>query len=174
MSAAPRRLRRAAALVFAGVLLACAGPPELTQPEPPNPEAYWVERSDDELAAAVTQTCEAAVAANKPVLVAFSAPWCVDCRLVRRLEVEPELAAELTQWEQVVVDVGRFDRHEAILEHFGVRAIATWAALQPTSCDQPLTQWTLLDKGRFEPATNPLSKRSAQAFAHWLRAARGG
>lgn len=155
-----------------GLLLACSGPPTLTQPDPGNPAAYWVERTESELDAALEQTCSRARAHDRPVLVVFSAPWCVDCRLLRRLEVEPALAGELQRWEKLVVDVGRLDRHPGLLEHFGVRAVATWVALAPTDCSASVQRWPVLDVSRVEPATNPLSKRSPEALAGWLARAR--
>jgi thiol:disulfide interchange protein DsbD len=176
----PQALRLQSALLLAltvlGLLLvlACAGPPTLTQPEPGNPSAYWVERSEPELDTALRETCVRAQAAGRPVLLSLSAPWCVDCRLLRRLEVEPVLAAELEQWETLVVDVGRLDRHPALLEQFGVRAVATWVALQPTGCREPVSRWVVLDVSRVEPASNPLSKRSPEALARWLRRSREG
>ena len=169
-----RRLHVAWASLVACLVLACAGSPTLTQPDPGDPATYWVARSEAELEAALVETCVQATASDRPVLLALSAPWCVDCRLLRRLEVEPALATELERWEKRVVDVGRLDRHPRLLEHFGVRAIATWVALRPTACGEPVTRWPVLDTSRVEPATNPLSKRSPEALARWLRRARGG
>lgn len=160
-------------LVVLGVLasiLACGGGP------PPTPEeaAYWVERSDAELDAELTASCEAAKAQDQDLLLAFSAPWCGDCRRVRDLEKQPPLSDELTRWRKTVVNVGRFTRHRRLISHYEVGAIAYWVALEPGDCSQPVETWPVLRKGVFEPASNPQSGRSADDLALWLQVARGG
>jgi thiol:disulfide interchange protein len=141
---------------------------------PPAAAPYWVQRSDRELDDALRATCERATAAGQPVLLAFSAPWCSDCNRVRQLEGEDPLHSELAGWQELVVDVGRFDRHTALLEHFGVEGIAHWVALRPESCVVPVTRWRVLRSGRFEPASNAAGPRTAADLAAWLVAARGG
>jgi thiol-disulfide isomerase/thioredoxin len=146
-------------------------PPRL--PDPPNPEKYWVERTDAELTAELQSTCAAATAQSKPVLLAFSAPWCIDCRQMRALEAQPELAAELMNWEKVVIDVGRLDRHKPLLEKFKVGAIAHWVALGPTDCTANVVDWPVLRASTFEPQTGWFGPKTAPELRDWLVKARG-
>lgn len=92
---------------------------------------------------------------------------------MRKLEGQEPLASELAGWEEVVVDVGRFDRHEALLAHFGVDRIAWWAALRPTDCGRPVVEWEVLKTGVFEPESGS-GPKTADAVAGWLVAAREG
>lgn len=153
-------------------LMACDPPPPLL-PQPPNASAYWVERSDAELEAVLAETCARAVQASKPVLLAFSAPWCIDCRQLRALEAQPVVHQELAHWEQVVVHVGRFDRHSRLREAFGVGAIAHWTALRPTECAADVTRWPVLEESVFEPQTGWFGVKTADGVAEWLADARG-
>ncbi len=164
--------------MIVSLLLACSGADPVPVPAEPVPapapaaEApYWVKRTDLELDALLTATCKEAEAAGKPVLLAFSAPWCGDCRKVRELEGEEPLKGELDHWAKVVVDVGRFDQHTPLREAFGVAGIAHWVALRP-ACSEPVAGWPRLDAGTFEPASNPNWPRSAAELAAWLRTAR--
>jgi thiol-disulfide isomerase/thioredoxin len=149
-------------------LVACGeAPPRL--PDPPHPEQYWVERTYAELAAVLRETCTRAIGADKPVLLAFSAPWCIDCRQMRALEGQPELATELARWEKVVVDVGRLDRHRPLLEAFRVGAIAHWVALAPTDCREDVTRWPVLRASTFEPQTGWFGAKTAPELQAWLQ-----
>ena len=154
---------------FVSMAMACGGGP------PPTPEeaAYWVERTDAELDAELATACVAAKELEDGVLLAFSAPWCGDCRRVRDLEQQPPLSAELERWQKKVVNVGRFTRHRRLISHFEVGAIAYWVALEPGDCSQPVETWPVLRKGVFEPASNPKNGRSAADLAGWLVTARG-
>ena len=91
---------------------------------------------------------------------------------MRKLEVQPQLAAELAAWEKVVVDVGRLDRHPALLSHFKVSAIAKWVALKPDNCADPITDWPVLKQGTLEPKTGLLGPRSEADLVDWLQDAR--
>jgi len=51
-----------------------------------------------------------------------------------------------------------------------VTSIATWVALQPSDCDDPVTSWPRLDREVFEPVTG--ESRSAEDLARWLGRAR--
>lgn len=134
---------------------------------------HWVARTDAELTSAIKATCELAVANDQPVLLDFSAPWCGDCKLLLRLAQESPLREEKTNWQVLTVDVGRFDKHPSLLQHFGVDRIAYWVALTPpSSCDTPVTEWNVLKKGSLEPASGANSPRTSPAVAAWLSAAR--
>lgn len=133
-------------------------------------EPYWVPRTDLELDALLNETCAASVADRRPVLVAFSASWCLDCKLVRRWSEAGPLADELGRWHTVVVDVGRFDRAGPLREAFGVHSLAHWVALRPTDCDAPVPRWPQLRAGVLEPATG--AKTTPEAAAAWLAGAR--
>lgn len=133
---------------------------------------YWVPRTDAELDAAFEATCRASEASGKPVLLAFSAPWCPDCRRMRDLSADEPLAGELAHWETLVVDPGRFDRHVPVLEAFEVAKIVTWVAARPQDCRLPAPSWTRLRQGVFEPKTG--QPWSAVDLAGWLAEARTG
>jgi thiol-disulfide isomerase/thioredoxin len=133
---------------------------------------YWQKRSPGELQVALRQACERARTRSAPVLLTFSAPWCSDCQVLRRMAEEPVLAEELGHWEKVVIDVGRFDRHQGLLEHFRIGSIAHQVALRPTDCAVDVTKWPVLAAGTFEVSSNPQGPRSAEDVAAWLAAAR--
>lgn len=135
-------------------------------------QAYWVERTDAELDAAFEETCEAAKADGKPVLISFSADWCPDCKRMYALSKEGVLHDELEGWHTVVVDPGRFDRHQAVLAAFDVDRIVTWVATKPQDCRLPAPSWTRLRQGVFEPQTG--EPWTAEQLAGWLREAREG
>ena len=139
---------------------------------PPSPGPYWQLRTDAELEEDLATACARSVASGRPLLLAFSAPWCIDCRTLRVLEGQEPLATELANWEKVVVDVGRFDRHEALLKAFGVDRIVYWAALRPDDCSRGPEAWPVLRKGIFEPKSDPDGPRTPESVAAWLTAAR--
>lgn len=147
--------------------LGCVDPPP-----PPPPAPHWVRRTDAELAAELGRACAASRADHKPVLVEFSAPWCVDCRALERLEPHPALSREYAAWHRVRVDVGNFDRHPALLEAFEVRAIAAWVALRPEDCGRPVEAWPRLAGRLVEIDSGAARSEGADGLARWLAAAR--
>lgn len=150
--------------------LGCSSPPV---PPPAPPEPHWVKRTDAELAVVLRGACDAAVADGEPVLIEFSAPWCVDCRALEALERHPDLAREYGAWRRVRVDVGRFDRHPALLAAFEVRAIAAWVALRPTDCTTPVETWPRLGSRLVELDSGAAKAEGAPGLIAWLVQTRG-
>lgn len=165
------------ALVLAAPLLAaCAGLIEPDkQPAMLAPGegrgTFWVERTDAELAAAIGEACTAAVAREQPVLLWVSASWCGDCRRHLAHEKAGHMDAELAQWQRVVIEPGRFDRHPELLQAFEVSAVPYAIATRPTDCTAPVTAWPVLDKGRFD---RPILDGDTDRLEAWMRDARGG
>ena len=67
----------------------------------PNP--YWQKRSDAQLETTLKRACTTSQTDHRPILLAFSAPWCIDCKQIRLLEEEPKLRTELDQWHHIVI-----------------------------------------------------------------------
>ncbi|TNE91437.1 MAG: hypothetical protein EP330_05190 [Deltaproteobacteria bacterium] len=167
-------------------LVACEEPPTTARPASqvplpsPVPKAEatptakkWIKRTDLELDAELKQVCSASVADGKPILLEFSADWCVDCRRLVELGKNEDVAAELDAFHHLTVDVGQWDRHKPLIEAFGVGMLAWWAVLAPEDCDAPVPQWKRLKEGGFEPASSGAGARTAEDVLAWLRAARG-
>lgn len=160
------------------MLLGCGGGSS-EAPRPAEGEAaapkeapHWVKRSDDELAAVFKESCEASVADGKPVLVEFSAPWCLDCRALQLLEKNQAMATEYANFHRVRVDVGRFDRHKALLDHFEVRAIANWLILRPDDCRLEVTRWPKGNQRVVELDSGAAAEEGPQGLIMWLKLAR--
>ncbi len=140
---------------------------------PPTPApAHWVQRTDRELAAELKRACQASQAAGRPVLLMFSAAWCQDCVLIHKHSTAEPLAHELKNWEVVVADVGRFDRHDLFRNVFGVTGLAWWVATRPTDCEAMPHTWPRLREGLLEPASNPGGTARVDALSGWLAEAR--
>ncbi|MFK7928468.1 MAG: hypothetical protein AB8H79_09765 [Myxococcota bacterium] len=133
-------------------------------------QAYWVKRTDAELDSAFEQVCAESKADGKPVLIAFSAEWCIDCKRVYSLSKAEPLREELAQWHTLVVNPGQFDRHVPVLGAFGVSRLVTWVATQPQDCRLPAPAWTRLRQGAFEPASG--QPWSGEQLTAWLQEAR--
>jgi len=133
----------------------------------------WTVHTPEQLAAELKTACERATTANKPVLLGFSAPWCLDCKVLHKLEKDPAVVAEHAHWERVVTDVGKFEHHQALLKAFGGDRIAWWVALRPEAaqCSQPPTTWKVLRSGGIEPASNQ-KLQTATDLVTWLTEAR--
>ena len=117
------------------------------------------------------QRCAASRADGKPLLLEFSAPWCVDCRTLNGLAEEPVLASRLEQVHHIVVDVGRWEHHQPLVQAFEVSALAWWVVLAPDDCEAPVPQWPRLSQGGFEPSSTGRGSRTAAGVAAWLDAA---
>lgn len=152
---------------------AAAEPPRIEAPPQPEqgPAVYPVpERTDEALSALLNQTCAEADAAGKPWLVEVGAPWCGDCRALAALEQQPALAEELSHWPRVQVNIGDFDRHEALRKWLHVRAIAHWSVLSPRECPHALGHAPILQQRTLEPRSG--APVTAERLAEWLRDAR--
>lgn len=134
--------------------------------------AYWVRRTDAELDSAFEDVCSRAKTSKKPVLISFSAEWCIDCKRVYALSKEEPLKSELAQWETLVVNPGQFDRHRPVLGAFEVSRLVTWVATQPQDCRLPAPSWERLRQQAFEPASG--EPWTGEQLAVWLRDARRG
>jgi len=143
------------ALLF---VAACDHDPE---PAAAPPETY-VTMTDAELSAALEAAKVSARANDRRILLDFGADWCSDCREVLRLAHEPAVAALLAdQYETIVIDVGRFDRHTELLEHYGIDHIATLVVLDANG--DRIAQTTL------EPISGEASGLTDARLASWLR-----
>jgi hypothetical protein len=124
----------------------------------------WDETTESEVldAIGVAKTC--AAEHGRRLLLEFVAPWCADCREMARLDEDPVVAAALAQrFERVRVNVGKWDRHEALRDNFGVHALATYIVIDPKTSKQ-------LAKTTLEPITKKGQKLSAEQWARWLKA----
>ena len=153
------------------LLLACANEPPEPQPVAA-PPPHWEKRTDLALDAVLTKTCEASIADKKPILLEFSAPWCADCKKLEHMEKQEDLMGEYANWHRVRVDVGRFDRHEALREAFGVYAIAHWTAMKPISCKEKAPSWPRLNSQLMELETGSGGPRTVADVVKWLVSAR--
>lgn len=155
------------------VLLACSfSSPVHRAPVERDGEHHWVKRSDVELQTALMQVCEASTSDGKPVLLEFSAPWCIDCRALEALEPHPRMVEEYANWHRLRVDVGRFDRHADLLAAFDVKAIAHWTALRPDTCTQPASKWRSLGDKLVELNSGSAAAEGPEGLLMWLKMAR--
>ena len=168
--------RRASWLALIFVLWACsqsASPPskpktEATPPadrDLPHPIRHdpWAERSDAEVEQEIAQALQRAGKHDKHVLLDFGAPWCTDCRaLVSLFGQEPVRSTLHDGFEVVAINVGRFDRHRALIAKHGVDRIAKLVVLDASG------------QTRASTTVEPLSGErpvSAQGLAEWLQQA---
>jgi hypothetical protein len=124
----------------------------------------WDETSESEVLDAISAAKTCAAEHGRRLLLEFVAPWCADCKEMAKLDEAPAVAATLEQrFERVRVNVGKWDRHEALRESFGVRALATYIVIDPKTSKQ-------LAKTTLEPITKPGKKLTADDWARWLKA----
>ena len=123
----------------------------------------WDETTEGEVLDAISAAKACAAEHGRRLLLEFVAPWCADCQEMAKLDETAEVAATLQRrFERVRVNVGKWDRHEALRTSFDVHALATYIVIDPKT-SKPLTKTTL------EPITKKGQKLSAAQWAHWLR-----
>jgi len=134
-----------------------SSPPPLERTQPFQP------LSDEALLAQIEAAKVRARSAGKRVLLEFQADWCTDCREVVRLSGEGPAREVLEQnYEVVYVDVGRFDRHRALIAEHSVERIVTLVVLDPESGER-VARTTL------EPITGLQRGLTSAQLATWLR-----
>gem|GEM_PF-6359219 len=123
----------------------------------------WDETTESEVLDAISAAKTCAAEHGRRLLLEFVAPWCADCQEMAKLDETPIVAETLQQrFERVRVNVGKWDRHEALRDNFDVRALATYIVIDPKTSKQ-------LAKTTLEPITKKGQKLSAEQWAHWLR-----
>lgn len=126
-------------------------------------ERLWDESTEDEVFTAIGLAKSCARAERRRVLLEFVAPWCADCREMAKLDESPIVKQALRErFERVRINIGKWDRHEALRESFGVHALATYIVIDPTTSK-------LLAKTTLEPITKRGPKLTDRDWARWLR-----
>ncbi len=126
---------------------------------------HWIERDEAQLDAAIRDARREATESDRRVLLDFVAEWCTDCReVIRRSHEEPARSVNEESYVVVYVNVGRFDRHRALLREHGVDRIAALVLLDPESGRR-------IAKTTLEPITTGRGLTSEE-LASWLRAPR--
>ncbi len=131
----------------------------------PIPHArLWDETTEGEVLDAISAAKACAAEHGRRLLLEFVAPWCEDCQEMAKLDETAVVAATLkSRFERVRVNVGKWDRHEALRKNFDVRALATYIVIDPKTSKQ-------LAKTTLEPITKKGQKLSAEQWAGWLGA----
>jgi len=132
--------------------------------EPIPPARLWDETTESQVLDAISSAKACAAEHGRRLLLEFVAPWCEDCQEMAKLDETAVVAATLQKrFERVRVNVGKWDRHEALRTSFDVRALATYIVLDPKTGKQ-------LAKTTLEPITKKGQKLSAEQWARWLDA----
>ncbi len=128
---------------------------------PPRSErSPWHEWSEAELQSALRDASQRAKTLEKRVLLEFVAPWCGDCREVVRVSQQGAAKRAIEKrYERLFVNVGKFDRHEALLAKYRIKRIATLVALEPDG--------TRIAQTTLEPVSKK-QKLTPKALAEWL------
>jgi thiol-disulfide isomerase/thioredoxin len=123
----------------------------------------WDETTEAEVLDAIASAKACAGQHDRRLLLEFVAPWCADCQEMSKLDETPLVAAVLrSRFERVRINVGKWDRHEALRKNFEVRALATYIVIDPKTSK-------LLAKTTLEPITKKSGKKlTAEAWAGWL------
>jgi thiol-disulfide isomerase/thioredoxin len=132
--------------------------------EPIPPAQLWDETTESQVLEAIGEAKACAAQNGRRLLLEFVAPWCADCQEMAKLEAVPSVEETLRRrFERVRINIGKWDRHEALRENFGVRALATYIVLEPKTSK-------LLAKTTLEPITKRGPKLSAADWQRWLEA----
>jgi thiol-disulfide isomerase/thioredoxin len=92
---------------------------ELSDPLPENVLEYPYDATLD-VATEFEAAMECATQSGKRVLVNFGANWCPDARILCTVLELPALQSFIhTQFETVMIDVGRYDMNMDMVEHLG-------------------------------------------------------
>ncbi len=122
----------------------------------------WDETTEGQVLDAISLAKACAAEHGRRLLLEFVAPWCADCQEMAKLDETAEVAATLQRrFERVRVNVGKWDRHEALRTSFDVRALATYIVIDPKTSKQ-------LAKTTLEPITKKGQRLSAPDWARWL------
>ena len=123
----------------------------------------WTEMSEEALTARIAAARREASASDRLVLLDFIATWCEDCREVVRLSHLPPARTVIEERYVVVyVEVGRFDRHRALLTEHQIDRIAALVVLDPDTGER-------VAKTTLEPITGGQRGFTSEALARWLR-----
>ncbi len=136
----------------------------------PIPRAkLWDETSEPEVLEAIALAKSCAAQRGRHVLLEFVAPWCGDCREMARIEEASVVQRALgAGFERVRINVGKWDRHEALRVAYDVRALATYVVLDAKTS-------RVLSKTTLEPVTRAQGKQlTTDDWAAWLKQASPG
>lgn len=126
------------------------------------PDRLWDETTESEVLSAIGAAKTCAAEHDRRLLLEFVAPWCDDCREMAKLDETSVVSETLkARFERVRINVGKWDRHEALRKSFDVRALATYIVIDPKTSRQ-------LAKTTLEPVTKKGAKLSAEDWARWL------
>ena len=125
-------------------------------------ERLWDETSEGQVLEAISAAKQCAAEHHRRLLLEFVAPWCKDCREMARLEETETVSRTLqTRYERVRINVGKWDRHEALRMNHQVRALATYIVIDPKTSRE-------LAKTTLEPVTKKGKQITAEEWAKWL------
>ncbi|MCA9610110.1 MAG: thioredoxin family protein [Myxococcales bacterium] len=153
-------------LLWVALAAACGDAEEAPAPSPPSGlEADpWTPMTEAALTARIEEARAEARASGRRVLLEFVATWCEDCREVVRLSHEDPARSTIEESYVVVyVEVGRFDRHRALIAEHHVDRIATLVVLDPETGRR-------VGRTTLEPITGGQRGLTSAALADWLRA----
>jgi thiol:disulfide interchange protein len=132
--------------------------------EPIPHDKLWDETSESQVLEALRDAKTCAKANGRRLLLEFVAPWCEDCQEMARLDETEVVKKTLRErFERVRINVGKWDRHEALRKNYDVHALATYIVIDPETSKE-LAHTTL------EPITKRGQSISAEEWAGWLKA----
>lgn len=124
---------------------------------------FWDETSEAQVLEAISAAKACAAQQGRRLLLEFVAPWCDDCQEMAKLDETAVVSETLRRrFERVRINVGKWDRHEALRESFGVHALATYIVIDPKTS-------RLVAKTTLEPITRKGTRLSAEQWAAWLQ-----